>query len=489
MRLQQPHPPGYPAYVFLARAFYAFSHDPVAALTTLSAVCGALSVLALYALASDLACGWAALPLAAMPLFWLNADMAMSDVPGLLFVIASIWMLNRAAMAFSSESRAAPQLVLPPGAGPALIASARPAPVSGGHATGAVDRGAAADAWPRLSPAGGAWRWWLAGGCALAGLWAGVRPQDVVAPLAVLAAYVAPPLLRRRAWRELALGGLAFGLACLLWLVPLLGSVDWDVQQLAEPIQTQLAYVRQADSMVGHHLSRVALADRLASFGSVFSPYFGGPAEGGLNAFLGLCAAAAALTVVAGRRRATWLAWSWLAPYGLVMLLVMQPTDPRKVLPAVPPLLLLLGAAGLRFARWKTACLAAGLALAAVFALKGAPLVRTLHTQLTPPEQAVAYVAAHYSSDDTIILAGNSLNHVYYELPQYDSVAIDFVTEDELAQQLRNPRYRWVISLDEWDTTVPLPADWQRGPSFDFERDPRVLPKASVVPFTVYSRA
>ncbi|MFI5269247.1 MAG: hypothetical protein ACHQ7M_17875, partial [Chloroflexota bacterium] len=72
---------------------------------------------------------------------------------------------------------------------------------------------------------------------------------------------------------------------------------------------------------------------------------------------------------------------------------------------------------------------------------------------------------------------------------RYDSVAIDFVSEDELTQQLANNRYRYVISLDEWDTTVPLPNDWVRGTSFDFERDWLVLPKASVVPFTVYERS
>ena len=436
IRLQQPHPPGYPAYVVLARLLFAFAHEPLAALTLLSAICGALCVVALYALATDLGFGWVALPLAAMPLFWLNSDMAMTDVPGLLFAVVAVWLLHRATI--------------------------RPAPVR---------------------------RWYVVAGCVAAGLGAGVRPQDVVVPLAVLGFYVLPVLVHQRAWGDLALGGLGFGAACLLWFVPLLGSVGWDVHELYQPIRTQLAYVRTADSVVGQPITRSEVAARVSNFGSVFSPYFGGPRHGGFNAFLGLCASIAFLAFLAGRRRATWLALCWLLSYGLVMLLVMQPTDPRKVLPAVPPMLLLLGAATLRFGRWKSAGLAAGLLLTGVFVSKAAPLVQMLHTQPTPPAQAVAYIAAHYSADDTVILAGNSLNHVYYELPQYDSVAIDFVTTDELAQQLGNARYRYVISLDEWDTTVPLPNDWRREASFDFERDWRVLPKASVVPFTVYTRA
>jgi 4-amino-4-deoxy-L-arabinose transferase-like glycosyltransferase len=442
MRLQQPHPPGYPAYVFLSRLTFTVTHDPLSALTLLSAICGALCMVALFALASDLGIGWAALPLAAMPLFWLNSDMAMSDVPGLLFAVAAVWLLYRATVS------------------------------AAGHTTDPVGV-----------------RWWLVAGCAVAGFGAGVRPQDVGVPLAVLALYVVPLLIRQGAWRGLGWGAAAFGLACLIWTVPLLRSVSWDVHQLIQPIKTQVAYVRTADSLVGEPITRDVLRDRLSNFGSVFSPYFGGPREGGFNAFLGLTASLAILTGLAGRRRITWLALSWLIPYGLFMLLVMQPTDPRKVLPALPPMLLLLGAASLRFKSWKSAGLIVSLALTAVFLVKGLPLVRTLRTQLTPPEQAIAYIAAHYSADDTIILAGNSLNHIYYELPQWDSIAIDFVSQDELAQQVSNARYRYVISLDEWETSVPLPSNWRRGDSFDFERDWRVLPKASVVPFTVYTRA
>src|SRR5207245_1948274 len=57
MRLQQPHPPGYPAYVFLARVINFFTHDPHAALTVLSAISGALCVLAFAHLASRFGAG------------------------------------------------------------------------------------------------------------------------------------------------------------------------------------------------------------------------------------------------------------------------------------------------------------------------------------------------------------------------------------------------------------------------------------------------
>jgi hypothetical protein len=90
VRLQQPHPPGYPAYVFLARLVNGFTHDPLTALTLLSALSGALCVVVFFALSRDLGVGWAAFPLAALPLFWLNSGMAMSDVPGLFFAVLAV---------------------------------------------------------------------------------------------------------------------------------------------------------------------------------------------------------------------------------------------------------------------------------------------------------------------------------------------------------------------------------------------------------------
>src|SRR5712691_4428627 len=170
MRLQQPHPPGYPAYIFLARVINFFTHDPHAALALLSAISAALCVLVFYRLASGFGAGLAALPLAVMPLFWLNAEMALSDVPGLLFAVAAVWLLNRAL--------------------------------------------------PRGQP--GVHRGYLLAGCDAAGLGAGVRPQDAVVPLAVVGLYVAPLLLARlgrRALSELLLATGSFLGACLLWFV------------------------------------------------------------------------------------------------------------------------------------------------------------------------------------------------------------------------------------------------------------------------------
>jgi hypothetical protein len=440
LQLQQPHPPGYPAYVLLSRLVNLAAHDPLTSLTVLSAICGAGCVLAFYLLAADLGIGWAALPLAAMPLFWLNSEMAMSDVPGLFFAVASIWLLNRAAMADSTRAR----------------------------------------------------RWTFGVGCAVAGVAVGVRPQNVILPLFVLLGWVLPLLVfrARASWRDLAPGALAGLAACLAWAVPLLHSVDGDVKQLWAPVQKTLRYVKQADSLLGEPITRQAVHDRMADFGSVFSTYFGGPHEGGFAAYVGLCLALAVLAVAGRRQRATWLALAWLLPVMAAILLVMQPGDPRKVLPAVPPMLLLLGAAvdSLPLERPRRLGLAIGALLTVVFAVKAAPLVRILDTEATPEHQAVVYIAQHFGPDDALILAGTSLNHLYYELPEYTSLPVDYIDEDDLARELAAKPYRYIINLDEWEPSLDLPDEFTRLESWDFERDNRVLPKGSVVPFNLYER-
>ncbi|MBV8086106.1 MAG: DUF2723 domain-containing protein, partial [Chloroflexi bacterium] len=353
IRLQQPHPPGYPAYVFLARLIDFFTKDPLAALTLLSAISGALCVVAFYGVARDLGAGWAALPLAVWPLFWLNSDMALSDVPGLAFAVMSVWLLERA-----------------------TIGS------------------------PLLTFRGLAWlthrRAYLIAGCAMAGLGTGVRPQDAVVPLSVLALYVAPQLWHRDGGRrDLFIALVVFTGSCLTWGIPMAISLG-PLPEALQPFRRQVGYIRLKDTLGsedGWTLDSVRY--RIAEYGQTFSAYFGGPQDGGFNAFVALSAAVALLARIAGRARATWLALVWLLPYPVVMQLVMQPDDPRKALPALPPVFLLLAAASVRFAGRSIGkgWLALGVALTAVFAVKSLPLIRTLDTTLTPPEQASSLIA------------------------------------------------------------------------------------------------
>ncbi|HEU0169276.1 MAG TPA: DUF2723 domain-containing protein, partial [Chloroflexota bacterium] len=375
VRLNQPQPPGYPLYVLLGRAVNLFAHDPQLALTLLSALAGAGTILAFYALAADLGVPWAALPLAVMPLFWLSAGMALSDVPGLSLATVAVWLLAR----------------------------------------GAQSRG------------------FLLVGCVVAGLAAGVRPQDAVVPLAVLALYTAP---RLRPWRWLAAGIAAGAAACMLWAVPLAVSLG-GLRAAAQAMLGQGQYVGGTDSLLARPLGWANLAERLAEFGGVFSAYLGGPAGGGLAAMLALLGVAVVLALVA-RGRLAHLALVWLGPYVALMVLAFRPDDPRKILPAIPPLLLLLAGATRR-ARWASGLACTG--LAAFFALTGTPLIRELDGQPPAPNQAAGYIGAHANAADTVVVAGASFNAIRYLQPNVRAYLLDDLDTAGLNRDLATAKH------------------------------------------------
>jgi hypothetical protein len=269
----------------------------------------------------------------------------------------------------------------------------------------------------------------------------------------------------------------AFLLACLAWAVPLalsLGGPGAAWRTLAGQSQ----YVGATDSLFARPLTLPNLEARLAEFGSVFSAYFGGPADGGLAAFLALAAALIVLAVLA-RREARWLALSWLLPYGAFMLLAMRPDDPRKVLPAVPAMLLLLAGA-----RPKVAAAVACTALAAWFAVSAAPLITTLDSVKAPPEQAAAYIASAFPANETLVVAGSSYNAIRYRDPAAKAFLLDDLNPAAVQSALASGTYRNLVVLDKEGFTVP--DNFVGVDSRTFERDPLVLPKASIVWMAVY---
>ena len=87
----QPHPPGYPVFIGVAKAVRAVAPSEVTALSVVSVVAGALGVLAIAALfrRAERAAGATAWPLAATalavtsPLYWFTAGRPLSDMAGL----------------------------------------------------------------------------------------------------------------------------------------------------------------------------------------------------------------------------------------------------------------------------------------------------------------------------------------------------------------------------------------------------------------------
>ncbi len=94
---EQPQPPGYILYVWLARLVDALLHDAQTSMVLLSILASGLAVVALYRLGQalfDERTGLAAaLFLASSPLFWFYGEIALPHTVDTLFVILAAWTL------------------------------------------------------------------------------------------------------------------------------------------------------------------------------------------------------------------------------------------------------------------------------------------------------------------------------------------------------------------------------------------------------------
>jgi 4-amino-4-deoxy-L-arabinose transferase-like glycosyltransferase len=93
----QPHPPGYPVYIFIASIPYSVTNTPLFSLTLVSALSGALTLIPTYATAKRLfnheTALFSTLALMVAPGFWLVSEQAVSDMLSTLFLTMAISQL------------------------------------------------------------------------------------------------------------------------------------------------------------------------------------------------------------------------------------------------------------------------------------------------------------------------------------------------------------------------------------------------------------
>lgn len=433
--LHQPQPPGFPVYVFIGRILLSLIGETRAALTLLSALAGTFVALAVYGLGQAADRGrpltgvGAALLAALSPMGWLTAEKALSDTPGMALTLLALWLLWQG----RNDLR------------------------------------------------------WLGLGSLVSGLSLGLRPQNGLPVLLLLAGLTICRLRHHRAFLPLLWTGLPLLLGILIWLLPTLRAVGGLSAYLSH-LTAHSAHVRQADSLLAMGLPLgAALRARLLAFGNTFLTYTVGVGlSGGWGwgeAARGLALALVAvpgLTRAGWRRRETWLLVAWLMLAAGQVFLLEALDRPRLMLPLLPPLALLVarGWARLRYPRF----LAPIVLTASAFALllRGLPLAAQLASVLTPPAQAAAYVAARYPPSETLVAAAGSFRAAQVELPAYRLLYLYQFDPAAARAAVGGEEVRYIAILDRDqfpdETMTALSDDSRYVPLEDrtFIRDPRI---------------
>lgn len=94
-----PHAPGYPLYILLSKFLFLFLHDHNLSLTFLSSLLGSFSVVPLYLLAKKMfdqkVALFSSLILIFSPVHWTLSEVALTNIPGLFFLLFWIYLLYK----------------------------------------------------------------------------------------------------------------------------------------------------------------------------------------------------------------------------------------------------------------------------------------------------------------------------------------------------------------------------------------------------------
>ena len=430
--LQQPHPPGFPVYVAAGRIVRAVVGDRRLALTLLSAVSGVVAVglmAWLGAAFGSVAAGLlAALWLAVMPVFWLTGDIALSDVPGVMLILAAVaclWQARRK---------------------------------------------------DRIGV------YWLAAGAGMSGLCLGLRPQNAL-PLTIFGFYaICVPRSVRPVVARIGVALIAGLITVLIWFIPTIAA-SGGLNGYLSLLGSHSAHVMEIDSLLAQPISGAAITARAAAMANGIVALVGSDWR---------ILALVALVIVIGVVRCRWrtsiprLLALWAAMAFVQVFLVESLERPRLYLPFVPPLLLL---AALGWMRERRIILrVVPVLLVVIFLLTTFPLAVGLSQQESPPAQAADYIATHYPADKTEVVVDGSFRATQLRLPatipqlylgQFDAYL--------WARSVEEHQPTTLVLLDRDDLwqeaydAVTQGGDYVPIDDRIFSRDPRIFPQHSLV--------
>ena len=370
----RPHPPGYPLYVFLGRVMMYLEGNPLTALTTISAISGALTVVPVYALSrrmydrrtAVLTC----LALMFTPAVWISSEAPLTDM---LFT----FLLTSAISVLYFGIKGSLQMLQLSWFIYGLAIGARPTPAS-------------------------------------------FTPLALWIPLTIL--------ISKRTSKTVAVKAVLLFLASgAAWLVPMICLIGWDRylfvmrRQLFESSRFESAWAMTGGLDPIERFGHVIVQTLAFSLGGAFVGV--DPLFASTNPFvflhgdflmLAIVACIMNLRKIVGRL----FLFLWIAPYFAFVYLFGTLGYPRYYLPIIPVVMIPLVASTLAFTktilrcgstclhgRWVQAIPQFGFSaiLIASFFVNTFPLAMIIHTESAPTKQLFDYVTTNYPPGTTIV--------------------------------------------------------------------------------------
>ena len=415
----QPHPPGYPLYIFIGRIFYFFIGDSLTTFTLISAIFGTLALIPTYLISKEIfdeRVGLlSAVLLSFAPAQMLFSEVVMTDIVSLFFVTFTAYLLYLG------------------------IKSTK----------------------------------YLYFGALMVGITAGIRMTDII-----MVAMLLLILLYIRDLKKCFISGLLVLMGISAWLVPVILHTGLDT--LISVQRSQWSYASGEASTLSS-LGGLSLVNLFLTFKIYINLLIDGWSYAILVFILAVFALLSIILRRNTNITSNTLQFGvifitcWLLIYVLFSNFFNLLYISRYLLPQFPPMAIIFSVSIFRLVdmqhtKWFKNILSSIFLISIIFmGFQGMMAINAIHTSSPPPVDAAYFIQVQYEPDEIIIGASESYRHLQYYLPQFDVRGL----RPELINNAHDEN-RKVLS--------ELPIMFYKPEiTYEFQRDHKIYPKHSFV--------
>lgn len=435
------HPPNFPIYIFVAKFVQIIVQDTQLALTLVSVICGAIGIILtalIPATHNHTHAGYiAGLLLIFLPGYWLNSELALSDIPGITFALLSV---------------------------ACLLKVRNPNTIK-----------------------------YFAFGCFFAGLSLGVRPHNSIPIMmsGISALYNLRPLNVHYV-QKIVSGIVAGIIGITIWLVPIYQTFDGyqgytGFDGYFQRLDNHRQHIQSADSLFRQELNTVTITRRINAYVDGWSHLLTGGDSTLIIFMVGLMLVG--LIKLPFKHTFIWFVLLWFILEAAKIFLLASLERPRLYLPALIPLIILVA---LGYSNWRNRFWFMRLGIIGIVCLSlwtSLPIVQQLNQIPPPPEQATEYILNTYplENDSAIVVSQGSFQSAQYHLSDYKQLYTPYFDAEAWANNIAYDKPDYLIVLDGDDiasdilTALTTELEYVTIDDRIFARNSRVFPQHSTV--------